>query len=272
MQLSAFISFIKQRKSCLCVGLDTDYHKLPSHLLSNARPIFTFNKKIIEATLDHCVAYKINTAFYEVLGARGMEIMQETLELIPKSHLVIADAKRGDIGNTAKKYAQTYLAHFPFDAVTVNPYMGFDTVDPFLEFHNKFAVILGLTSNEGSRDIEEIQLDDGKKLYEKVIDHFSKHPKREKIMFVVGATKTKQIEGIRKIAPNNFFLVPGVGAQGGNLEKVMKAGINKDVGLLINSSRGILYQSGSTDFAEKAQEAAQDIHQKMIPFIEALDD
>ncbi|OUU01398.1 MAG: orotidine-5'-phosphate decarboxylase [Bacteroidetes bacterium TMED39] len=270
MQLSAFIDFVKNKKSCLCVGLDNDYNKLPPHLLPHARPMLAFNKHIIQATLDHCVAYKINTAFYEVLGSRGMEMMEETLELIPKSHLVIADAKRGDIGNTAEKYAQTFLDFYPFDAVTINPYMGFETVDPFLNYHNKYAIILGLTSNEGSKHIEELALKDGQKIYQKVISHFAKHRETKKIMFVVGATKAEKISEIRRIAPENFFLVPGIGAQGGKLEDVLHAGMTKDVGLLINSSRGILYQSAGTDFAEKARNAAKEIHEKMKPFIESV--
>jgi orotidine-5'-phosphate decarboxylase len=247
---------IKAKQSCLCVGLDTDVQKLPVHLKDKPNGILEFNKSIIQATKDHCVAYKINSAFYECLGAKGWELMEETLSFIPNKHFKIADAKRGDIGNTSTMYAKAFFERMNFDAITVSPYMGSDSIRPFLEFKNKFTIILALTSNEGSADFEQLKSGENY-IYEHVLHKTQAWGSPENIMYVVGATKAKELESIRKIAPEHFLLIPGVGAQGGSLDEVIQyGGIPGETGLLVNSSRQILYASNGEDFALKAAEEA----------------
>lgn len=264
MKKSELIKKIKEKKSFLCVGLDPDLNKIPDHLHASEDPIFEFNKAIIDATRQFAVAYKPNSAFYECLGLDGWKAFEKTVEYIGKDHFIIADAKRGDIGNTAKKYAEAFLQKLPCDAITVAPYMGEDSVSPFLEFENKWAVLLALTSNKGAGDFQ-MQRIEGKSefLYESVIKESQNWGTSENLMYVVGATRPEYLERIRKIAPDHFFLVPGVGAQGGSLEEVVKHGMNKEIGLLVNSSRGIIYSGKGPDFAERAGEAAAEIARKM---------
>ncbi len=247
---------IQQKKSCLCVGLDTDINRLPKHLLKHKDPIFEFNKRIIDATKDLCVAYKPNIAFYEAMGAKGWESLAKTLDYIPDTHFTIADAKRGDIGNTSSLYARAFFDTLNFDAVTVAPYMGEDSVKPFLEFENKWVILLALTSNKGSQDFQFTKQEGEQPLYEKVMRKAMTWGNAEQLMFVIGATHPEKFEEIRAIAPDNFLLVPGVGAQGGDLQGVMKYGSNDMGGLLINSSRGIIYAGDGIGFAGKAQLAA----------------
>ncbi len=243
---------IQQKKTCLCVGLDTDMNKLPLHLKDRKDGMVLFNKQIIDATKDLCVAYKINTAFYECLGSKGWDIMEETLNYIPENIFTIADAKRGDIGNTSAMYAKAFFEQLNFDAITVSPYMGSDSIKPFLEFKNKFTIVLALTSNAGSADFEQQSFGE-EFLYEKVLRTSQNWGSTENIMYVVGATKAEALLKIREIVPNHFLLIPGVGAQGGGMEEVLKYGaIKNDIGLLVNSSRQILYASSGEDFAEKA--------------------
>ncbi len=253
---------IRRKRSFLCVGLDPDLKKIPPHLLEKEDPVFEFNKKIIDATQDYAVAYKPNIAFYECLGQKGWESLRKTLDYIPKDIFTIADAKRGDIGNTAKMYAKTFFETYDFDSITVAPYMGEDSVVPFLEFSNKWAIVLGLTSNKGAFDFQYSETE-GKPLFEKVIAQTSSWGTKENLMFVVGATKASDLVKIRQIIPDHFLLVPGVGAQGGSLEEVCKYGFNQDVGLLINSSRGIIYASNGENFAEAARLQASIIQQEM---------
>jgi orotidine-5'-phosphate decarboxylase len=262
---------IFQKKSYLCVGLDTDIRKIPAHLLKEPDPVFAFNKQIIDATADHCVSYKPNIAFYEALGARGWESLQKTIEYIPESHFTIADAKRGDIGNTSGLYARTFFdpasSGLNFDAVTVAPYMGSDSVIPFLEFENKWVILLALTSNSGSADFQRIESDD-KPLYEQVLIKSQEWAGPDRMMYVVGATQARDLEHIRSIVPNHFLLVPGVGAQGGSLQEVSKYGMNKQCGLLINASRSIIYAGNGVDFAKKAKEEAQRMQQEMAVYLD----
>ena len=257
---------IKLKRSFLCVGLDPDLDKIPKHLLRYRSPTLEFNKQIIEATADVCVAYKPNTAFYECLGLPGWEALIETFKLIPDEIFTIADAKRGDIGITSAKYAQTFFggaaSSMDFDAVTVAPYMGSDSVLPFLNFKNKWAILLALTSNDGHRDFQ-LQEFGEKKLFKQVLETSLTWGSDEQLMYVVGATRGKLFEKVRKIIPNHFLLVPGVGAQGGNLQEVCEYGLNEQCGLLVNSSRGIIYASNGEDFAEKAREAALEIQEEM---------
>lgn len=257
------------KKSFLCIGLDVDLNKIPKHLLEAEDPIFEFNKAIIDTTHHLCVAYKPNTAFYEACGIKGWQSLEKTIKYLNENHpdiFTIADAKRGDIGNTSTMYAKAFLEDLNFDSVTVAPYMGKDSVEPFLTFENKFAIMLALTSNEGAFDFQTA-ITDGEELYKKVL-HTSKNWKNsERLMYVVGATKAEYFTEIRKIVPDNFLLVPGVGAQGGSLQEVCKYGMNENVGLLINSSRGIIYASNGTDFAEKAGEEAQKLQQEMEQII-----
>ena len=257
------IKQIVAKQSYLCVGLDSDIDKLPAGIPKTAKGVTDFNKAIIDATAPYCVSYKINTAFYESLGVKGWQAMEETLAHIPSTHFTIADAKRGDIGNTSAQYAKTFFEVLPFDAITVAPYMGKDSIDPFLAYTNKCTIVLGLTSNLGSQNFEQQKLASGQFLYESVLEQVASWGSVDQIMFVVGATKAKEFESIRKIIPEHFILVPGVGAQGGSLAEVTKYGKNKEVGLLVNASRAIIFASNGNDFAEKAAIAAQDYVKEM---------
>lgn len=263
MNRAALIEQIKQKKSFLCVGLDTDLSKIPNHLKDTEDPIFEFNKAIIDATKDYCVAYKPNIAFYECLGPKGWDSLEKTLNYIPSNLFTIADAKRGDIGNTSNYYAKTFFQYYPFDSVTIAPYMGEDSVSPFLQFKDKWAIVLALTSNQGSQDFQLIQDTENNHLFEHVLTKTQNWGTPENMMYVVGATRAEDIGKVRKLAPDHFFLVPGVGAQGGSLDDVANYGWNKDCGLLVNSSRGIIYASNGTDFAEKAGEQAKSIQLAM---------
>jgi orotidine-5'-phosphate decarboxylase len=263
MTRAALFEQIKQKSSCLCIGLDSDLSKIPTHLLSLSDPVFEFNKQIIDATHTYCVAYKPNLAFYEALGPKGWESLQKTLAYIPKEIFTIADAKRGDIGNTASLYAKAFFEQMDFDSITVAPYMGEDSVTPFLH-KDKWVILLAHTSNTGSKDFQLIEsASTGRKLFEEVILRSQRWATPDQLMYVVGATHGEQIQGIRALAPDHFFLVPGIGAQGGDLEMVMKHGMNKQCGLLINSSRAILYASDGKDFAKKAGEEAQKVRNFM---------
>jgi orotidine-5'-phosphate decarboxylase len=266
MTRKQLIETIFSKKSYLCVGLDTDITKIPKHLLSVIDPVFEFNKKIIDATKSFCVAYKINTAFYESLGVKGWEAMEKTVNYIPSSHFKIADAKRGDIGNTSAQYAKAFFETLNFDAITVAPYMGEDSVKPFLEYENKWAIVLGLTSNTGANDFE-LQKTGDELLYEKVISTISKWGTTENTMFVIGATQASQFEKIRTLAPNHFYLVPGVGAQGGSLKEISEKAMNKDCGILVNVSRDIIYNSAGEDFAEKTAIKAEKYQQEMANYL-----
>ena len=248
---------IKTKQSYLCVGLDTDIEKLPAGFPKNKTGVIAFNKAIIDATAEFCVSYKINTAFYESQGIAGWEAMEATLAHIPKTHFTIADAKRGDIGNTSAQYAKTFFETLPFDAITVAPYMGKDSIDPFLAYRNKWTIVLGLTSNPGSQNFEQQKLANGQFLYESVLEQVASWGTPEQLMFVVGATKANDLEAIRKIIPDHFLLVPGVGAQGGSLSDVTKYGKNDAVGLLINASRAVIFASSGADFAKDAAIAAK---------------
>lgn len=267
MNKSEIYAQIKKKKSFLCVGLDTDIERIPIHLLSEKDPIFTFNKAIIDATSDYCVAYKINTAFYEARGIEGWQSMQKTLDYIPKDIFTIADAKRGDIGNTVNQYAKAFFENMDFDSITVSPYMGQDSVKPFLKYENKWVILLALTSNQSSQDFELQTLENGQKLYEKVLETSKKWASPQNLMYVVGATQAQHLKEIREIVPEHFLLIPGVGAQGGSLEEVVKFGMTKDCGLLINSSRGIIYAGQEEDFAQKSAEAAQKIQIEMAKLL-----
>ncbi len=259
---------ILQKKSFLCVGLDSDPAKLPKHLLKYDDPVFEFNRQIIEATQDLCVAYKPNLAFYETRGAKGWQSLEKTLELIPANIFTIADAKRGDIGNTSTQYARAFFENMSFDSVTVAPYMGEDSVKPFLQFQNKWVILLALTSNQGSQDFQFASQDGGEPLFEKVMKKAQEWGTPDNLMFVTGATHPEKFKDIRRIAPDHFLLVPGIGAQGGELGEVCKYGLNKQVGLLVNSSRGIIFAGQGEDFAEKARQAAQEIQAEMAQVLE----
>ena len=269
MEIQKLVQQIHKKQSFLCIGLDTDLEKIPTHLLAEEDPIFTFNKAIIDSTHALCVAYKPNIAFYEAYGLKGWRALEKTINYLNKhfpNHFTIADAKRGDIGNTAERYAKAFFENLGFDALTVAPYMGADSVEPFLSFEDKHTILLALTSNEGARDFQTLRFGDIP-LYQKVLERSKSYKNSNQLMFVVGATQTQHLKEIRKIIPKHFLLVPGVGAQGGDLEGVCKYGLNDDVGLLINSSRGILYASGDTHFAEAASEAALSLQQKMAAFL-----
>ena len=267
MHRNELVAQIKKKKSVLCVGLDTDASKLPLHLQNDPNGILLFNKAIIDATKEYTVAYKINTAFYEAMGIKGWEIMQSTLAYIPKDIFTIADAKRGDIGNTATQYAKTFFETYPYDSVTVAPYMGADSVQPFLAFENKWAIVLGLTSNPGSQDFQMLSLADQSFLYEHVLKTVSSWGTSENTMFVIGATRADQLQNVRKILPHHFLLIPGVGAQGGDVATVCEHALTDDGGILINVSRGIIYASSQEDFASKAQDSAKMYQQEMQQFI-----
>lgn len=260
------IEEIKRKKSFLSIGLDSDIKKIPQHLLKFDDPVFEFNKQIIDATADYCISYKINTAFYESRGLKGWESLIKTFNYLPKNTFSIADAKRGDIGNTSAMYADAFFnqesSGLNFDSITVAPYMGKDSVAPFLNFKNKWVILLALTSNEGAKDFQFIKEDD-QFLFEKVINRSQEWATAENLMYVVGATRGESFLNIRKLAPDHFLLVPGVGAQGGSLAEVCKYGMNKDCGLIVNSSRAIIYASNGEDFADTARIEAQKIQQEM---------
>lgn len=260
MDRNQLFAQIRRKSSYLCVGLDTDINKIPRHLLATADPVFEFNRRIIEATHEYCVAYKPNLAFYEALGPRGWESLQKTLEIIPKDIFTIADAKRGDIGNTSILYAQAFFQKLNFDSITVAPYMGEDSVKPFLAFPDKWVILLVHTSNPGSADFQLLESRaSGRRFYEEVLLKSRQWGSPDQLMYVVGATRADKIGEIRKLAPDYFFLVPGIGAQGGDLEEVSRAGMNKQCGLLVNSSRSIIYASSGEDFAEAARKEAHDL-------------
>jgi len=269
MTTTALIKQIKKKKSFLCIGLDVDLTKIPSFLLEEEDPIFAFNKAIIDATHHLCVAYKPNTAFYEAYGLKGWESLEKTIQYINQNYpeiFTIADAKRGDIGNTSTMYAKAFLEDLAFDAVTVAPYMGKDSVEPFLAFKNKHTILLALTSNQGAFDFQTKTIDD-KEVYKHVLETSKSWQNSKNLMYVVGATKAEYFAEIRKIIPDSFLLVPGVGAQGGSLEEVCKYGLNNSIGLLINSSRGIIYASSEKDFAEKAATKAEALQQQMNKYL-----
>jgi len=273
MTRQELIKEIFHKKSFLCIGLDTDNRKIPAYLQNDRDAIFSFNKDIIDATASYCVSYKPNLAFYESMGVRGMIAFEQTVNYLKKyypSHLIIADAKRGDIGNTSTMYARTFFEEYDLDALTVAPYMGEDSVKPFLEYDGKWVILLALTSNKGSQDFQLLEDKDGTRLFEKVIRKSQEWGNEENIMYVVGATQGSMFQDIRKIAPNYFLLVPGVGAQGGSLQEVSKYGMNKDCGLLVNSSRGIIYASSGTDFAQAAAKKAKELQQQMAKEIEKI--
>jgi orotidine-5'-phosphate decarboxylase len=254
---------IIKKESFLCVGLDTDLEKIPVHLLELDDPIFEFNKQIIDATKDYCVAYKPNLAFYESLGVKGWESLQKTMEYIPSDIFTIADAKRGDIGNTSKMYAKTFFEYFNFDSVTVAPYMGNDSVSPFLEFSNKWVILLAATSNVGGLDFQYKKIEGGKRVFEEVLEKSLEWGNEENLMYVVGATRAEMLSDVRAIVPDAFLLVPGVGAQGGSLEEVVKYGMNDTCGLLVNSSRGIIYAGSGNDFAAAAEKKSKELQSQM---------
>jgi len=268
MTREQLVAQIGAKKSYLLVGLDSEVSKLPKHLQGKPDAVLAFNKQIIDATKDYCVGYKINTAFYESEGVKGWETMEQTLEYIPKNLFTIADAKRGDIGNTSAQYARTFFETMQFDAVTVAPYMGEDSVRPFLEYQNKWTIVLGLTSNAGSQDFEQQTLaNSGKQLYEVVLEKVATWGTPNNLMFVVGATKASDFEGIRNIIPNHFLLVPGVGAQGGSLAEVSRYGATPDCGLLVTASRAIIFASNGEDFAEAAAQAAKNYATEMAGYL-----
>ena len=268
MHRNVLIEQIQQKKSYLCVGLDTSPEKLPKHLLSGPEPVLAFNKAIIDATKNHCVSYKINTAFYEAMGAKGWEIMAETFAYIPSTHLKIADAKRGDIGNTSDAYAKAFFETMQADAVTVAPYMGADSVRPFLEYDGKWTIVLGLTSNKGSEDFQRLTTgENGVQLYEQVMRKVAGWGTPGNLMFVVGATHGSEVAHVRTIIPEHFLLVPGVGFQGGSLANVSKYGLNKDCGLLVNASRAVIYASAGEDFAAAATQVAKEYQAEMAGFL-----
>ena len=273
MNRQELIEQIKTKKSFLCVGLDTDLKKVPQHLLNDNDAIFTFNKNIIDATAKYCVAYKPNLAFYEAFGVKGMIAFEKTVNYLNKyypNHFVIADAKRGDIGNTSKMYARTFFEEYDVDALTVAPYMGEDSVTPFLGYEGKWVILLALTSNKGSHDFQLTTDPDGERLFEKVIRTSQQWGNEDNMMYVVGATQGKMFEDIRKVAPDSFLLVPGVGAQGGSLEEVCRYGMTKDCGLLVNSSRGIIYASDGEDYAEVAGQKAKELQEQMASELEKI--
>lgn len=263
MNKAELFELIKKKKSFLCVGLDPDINKIPKHLLKEENPILAFNKAIIEATKDVAVAYKPNIAFYESLGLEGWKILEETVKLLPKDSFWIADAKRGDIGNTSKMYAKAFLETLNFDSVTIAPYMGKDSVSPFLEYPGKWAIVLVLTSNQGAFDFQFSELKEGGKVYQQVLNTTASWGTEDNLMFVVGATKADMLQDIRAIVPEHFLLVPGVGAQGGSLQEVAKYGMNSTCGLLVNMSRGILYVSDAEDFEQASKEKALQVQAEM---------
>ena len=273
MNRKELIKQIRNKETFLCVGLDPDIKKIPQHLLKEEDPIFAFNKAIIDATAPYCVSYKPNLAFYEAYGLEGMVSFKRTISYLKENypdHFIIADAKRGDIGNTSKMYAQTFFEEYNVDALTVAPYMGADSVTPFLEYDGKWVILLALTSNKGSHDFQLTTDINGERLFEKVLKTSQQWGNDENMMYVVGATQGSMFEDIRKVVPNHFLLVPGVGAQGGSLQEVCKYGMTKDCGLLVNSSRGIIYASNGEDFAEAAAIAAKKLQEEMAKELEHI--
>lgn len=288
MTRSQLIEQIRKKKSYLCVGLDTDIDRIPKHLLSGPDPVLAFNKAIIDATRDLCVSYKINTAFYEALGAKGWEAMEKTVQYIGPEHFKIADAKRGDIGNTSGQYAKAFFETIHFDAVTVAPYMGEDSVKPFLRYAERWAIVLGLTSNKGSGDFQKLELRENERLnnwwnffggvvsvkpssfqlYKKVLLDVSRWGTINNVMFVIGATQADEFAKIRELTPDHFYLVPGVGAQGGSLKEISEKAMNKDCGLLVNASRAIIYASDGEDFAAKARAVALEYQLEMKGYLD----
>lgn len=274
MHRKLLIEQIRLKGSYLCVGLDTNVKKIPKHLRENKNAVVDFNRSIIDATKDHCVSYKINTAFYEALGSKGWDAMEETVNYIPGTHLKIADAKRGDIGNTASQYAKAFFETLPFDAITVAPYMGEDSIRPFLEYEDKWTIVLGLTSNKGAADFEMLKLLGDNEaqlrsefLYEHVLRTVSQWGTPDNCMFVTGATQATEFENIRSIVPDHFLLVPGVGFQGGSLADVSKYGMNVDCGLLVNASRAIIYAGDGENFAAEAGEIARQYQTEMKNYL-----
>lgn len=266
MTRKELIQQIREKQSFLCVGLDTDLKKIPQHLLAEGDAIFAFNKAIIDATAPYCVSYKPNLAFYEAFGVKGLMAFERTIKYLKANypnHFIIADAKRGDIGNTSTMYARTFFEEYDVDSLTVAPYMGEDSVTPFLGYEGKWVILLALTSNKGSHDFQLTESPDGERLFEKVLRRSQQWATDEQMMYVVGATQGEMFEDIRRLAPTHFLLVPGVGAQGGSLQEVCKYGMTKDCGLLVNSSRGIIYASQGEDFAEAAAEKARELQQQM---------
>lgn len=273
MNKQQLIDNIRRKQSFLCVGLDTDLKKIPDHLLDSHEPIFAFNKAIIDATADLCVAYKPNLAFYECLGVRGWQALEKTVRYIREQYpdqFIIADAKRGDIGNTSAMYARSFFEDLKVDAVTVAPYMGEDSVTPFLTYDNTWVILLALNSNKGSHDFQLTEDAQGERLFEKVLRKSQEWAGDDRMMYVVGATQGRMFEDIRRVVPNHFLLVPGVGAQGGSLEEVCKYGMTKDCGLIVNSSRGIIYAGKGHDFADAARRAAQEVQQQMAEQLKAI--
>jgi len=269
MTTQELVAQIKKKKSFLCIGLDVDLEKIPSHLLNNEDPIFAFNKAIIDATHHFCVAYKPNTAFYEVYGLKGWKSLEKTINYLNETYpeiFTIADAKRGDIGNTSAMYAKAFFEDLAFDSVTVAPYMGKDSIEPFLTFKDKHTIMLALTSNEGAFDFQTKKINE-KEVYKHVLETSKNWKNSENLMYVVGATKAEYFKEIRKIIPNSFLLVPGVGAQGGSLQDVCAYGLTKDIGLLINSSRGIIYASKDLNFAKNAALKAEELQIQMQLFL-----
>lgn len=282
MNRQQLVEQIFSKNTYLCIGLDTDITKIPRHLLLSPDPVFEFNKQIIDATKNYCVSYKINTAFYEAIGLKGWEAMEKTVNYIPSTHFKIADAKRGDIGNTSLQYAKAFFETMNFDAITVAPYMGEDSIKPFLEYKNKWAILLGLTSNSGSRDFElqtivhkRESLDEGMHtrnqkenyLYEEVLQKATQWATKENLMFVVGATQADEFINIRKLTPDHFYLVPGVGAQGGSLKEISEKAMINDCGLLVNASRAVIYASAGEDFAEAASKVAKEYANEMSAYL-----
>ena len=273
MTRNELIQQIQQKKSFLCVGLDTDLKKIPQHLLKDDDPIFAFNKAIIDATAPYCVAYKPNLAFYEAFGVKGMISFEKTITYLKAHyphHFIIADAKRGDIGNTSAMYARTFFEEYQVDSLTVAPYMGEDSVTPFLGYEGRWVILLALTSNKGSHDFQLTVDNEGERLFEKVLKKSQQWGNEENMMYVVGATQGSMFEDIRRVAPRHFLLVPGVGAQGGSLQEVCKYGMTADCGLLVNSSRGIIYASSGEDFAEVAAVKAQELQQQMAEELQKI--
>ncbi|MCD7930482.1 MAG: orotidine-5'-phosphate decarboxylase [Tannerellaceae bacterium] len=271
MNKTQLVENIKRKQSFLCVGLDTDIKKIPAHLLTDEDPLFTFNKAIIDATAAYCVAYKPNLAFYESLGTKGVQAFEKTVAYLKENYpdqFIIADAKRGDIGNTSEMYARSFFDHVKVDAVTVAPYMGEDSVKPFLIYPESWVILLALTSNKGSMDFQMLEMADGEKLFEKVLKKSQEWATDEQMMFVVGATRGEMFKDIRKHAPNHFLLVPGVGAQGGSLKEVADYGMNEQCGLLVNSSRAIIYADSSERFAETAGKEAYVLQQEMAQYLQ----